>query len=70
MPIFVHNEKILHLNKSQCLSLELLINMENLKKYIKLGDKLYDSFMERKEYHNINVDEFNWLKNNINICKL
>jgi hypothetical protein len=39
--------------------------MEKNRKYIKLGDKLYDSFIERKEYHNIDIDEFNWLKNNI-----
>lgn len=70
MPIFVYHEKKIYLNRSQCLSLELLINMEKTRKYIELGDKLYDSFMERKEYHNINVDEFNWLKNNIYICKL
>jgi len=65
MPIFVYREKFLILNKSQCLSLELLLNMDKSRKYIKLGDKLYDSFLERKEYHIINIDEFNWLKHNI-----
>jgi hypothetical protein len=69
MPIFIYHEKKIYLNRNQCLSLELLINMEK-NKYIKLGDKLYDSFMERKEYHILDIDEFNWLKNNINISQL
>lgn len=70
MPIFVYHQHILYLNNSQCLSLELLLNMDKTRKYIKLGDKLYDSFLERKEYHIINIDEYNWLKNNINISQL
>jgi hypothetical protein len=65
MPIFIYHEKNIYLNRNQCLSLELLINMEKTRKYIKLGDKLYDSFMERKEYHILDIDEFNWLKHNI-----
>jgi hypothetical protein len=69
MPIFIYHEKKIYLNRNQCLSLELLLNMEK-NKYIKLGDKLYDSFMERKEYHILDIDEFNWLKNNINISQL
>jgi hypothetical protein len=69
MPIFVYHEKKIYLNRSQCLSLELLLNMEK-NKYIKLGDKLYDSFLERKEHHILDIDEFNWLKHNINIYQL
>jgi hypothetical protein len=69
MPIFIYHEKTIYLNRSQCLSLELSLNMEK-NKYIKLGDKLYDSFLERKEYHILDIDEFNWLKNNINISQL
>lgn len=65
MPIFVYRAKKIYLNRSQCLSLELLLNMDKTRKYIKLGDKLYDSFLERKEYHTVDIDEFNWLKNNI-----
>jgi hypothetical protein len=69
MPIFVYCENKLYLNKRQCLSLELLVNKDN-RKYTKLGDKLYDSFLERKEYHVLDIDEFNWLKHNINISQL
>lgn len=65
MPTFVYRERIIYLNKRQCLSLELLLNMDKSRKYIKLGDKLYDSFLEREEYHIVDIDEFNWLKNNI-----
>jgi hypothetical protein len=65
MPTFVYRHSMLHLNKSQCLSLELLVNKDKTRKYIKLGDKLYDSFLERKEFHILDVDEYNWLKNNI-----
>ena len=70
MPIFVYHEKKIYLNRSQCLLLELLLNLDKSRKYIKLGDKLYDSFLEREEYHIVNIDEFNWIQNNINICKL
>jgi hypothetical protein len=65
MPVFVYNEQAIYLTNQQCLGLELILNLtDEYRKYIKLGDKLYDSFIQRKEYHIVNVDEFNWLKNN------
>jgi hypothetical protein len=66
MPVFVYNEEAIYLNSNQCLGLELILNLsDEYRKYIKLGDKLYDSFIQRKEYHIVNVTEYNWLKNNI-----
>lgn len=65
MAIFIYKENKIHLSKQQCLGLELILNIsDEYKKFIKLGDKLYDSFLEREEYHVINIDEFNWLKDN------
>ena len=65
MPVFVYNEEAIYLNNNQCLGLELILNLsDEYRKYIKLGDKLYDSFLGRQEYHIVNVNEFNWLKNN------
>jgi hypothetical protein len=66
MPIFVYRDEAFYLTNKQCLSLELILNLsDEYKQFVRLGDKLYESFIERKEYHNIDADEYNWLKNNI-----
>ena len=70
MPVFVYNEQAIYLTNQQCLGLELILNLsDEYRQYIKLGDKLYDSFLGRQEYHIVNVNEFNWLKNNIRYLK-
>jgi hypothetical protein len=70
MPVFIYRDEAFYLNNKQCLSLELILNLsDEYKKFVRLGDKLYDSFIERQEYHNINADEYNWLKNNIHYLK-
>lgn len=70
MPVFVYNEQAIYFTNQQCLGLELILNLsDEYRQYIKLGDKLYDSFIQRKEYHIVNVNEFNWLKNNIRYLK-
>jgi len=70
MPVFVYRDEAFYLDNKQCLSLELILNLsDEYKQFVGLGDKLYDSFIERKEYHNINADEYNWLKNNIHYLK-
>jgi hypothetical protein len=70
MPIFVYRDEAFYLTNKQCLSLELILNLsDEYKQFVRLGDKLYESFIERKEYHNINADEYNWLKNNIHYLK-
>ena len=66
----MYKENEIHLSKQQCLGLELILNIsDEYRKFTKLGDKLYDSFLEREEYHMINIDEFNWLKDNIRYLK-
>ena len=70
MPTFVYKQEQIHLSSHQCLALELMLNIsDEYRQYINLGDKLYDSFLQREEYHTINVNEFNWLKNNIQYLK-
>lgn len=69
MPVFVYNEQAIYLTNQQCLGLELILNLSEYRQYVKLGDKLYDSFLGRQEYHIVNVNEFNWLKNNIRYLK-
>jgi hypothetical protein len=70
MPVFVYRDEAFYLTNKQCLSLELILNLsDEYKQFVRLGDKLYDSFIERQEYHNINADEYNWLKNNIHYLK-
>ncbi len=70
MPIFVYKQERIHLSNQQCLGLELILNIsDEYRQFINLGDKLYDSFLQRVEYHSINVNEFNWLKNNIQYLK-
>ncbi len=70
MPVFMYRDEAFYLNNQQCLSLELILNLsDEYKQFIRLGDKLYESFVQRKEYHNINADEYNWLKNNIHYLK-
>ncbi len=70
MPIFVYKEEKIYLTIQQCLGLELLLNIsDEYRQFINLGHKLYDSFMEREEYHTINVNEINWLKHNIQYLK-
>lgn len=70
MPVFMYRDEAFYLNNQQCLSLELILNLsDEYKQFIRLGDKLYESFIQRKEYHNINADEYNWLKNNIHYLK-
>jgi hypothetical protein len=71
MARFIYKEKEIYLTNKQCLALELILNLsDEYRQYIKLGDKLYDSFIGREEYHIISIDELNWLKNNINIHHL
>lgn len=65
MPVFIYKEKEIYLSNRQCLGLELILNLsDEHKQFIRLGDKLYDAFIQREEYHIISVDEYNWLKNN------
>ena len=65
MPEFVYNGESIYLSNRQCLSLELILNIsDEYKHFVRLGDKLYESFIQREERHNVSVDEFNWLKNN------
>lgn len=70
MPLFVYKEEKIYLTNHQCLGLELILNIsDQYRQFMNLGDKLYDSFLQRQEYHNVSVDEFNWLKNNIQYLK-
>ena len=70
MPVFVYKNSKIYVSNHQCLALELILNLsDEYREYIKLGDKLYDSFMQREEYHTVSVNEFNWLKNNIHYLK-
>ena len=70
MPVFIYRDEAFYLNNKQCLSLELILNLsDEYKQFVRLGDKLYESFIQRQEYHNINADEYNWLKNNIHYLK-
>lgn len=70
MPVFMYHDEAFYLNSQQCLSLELILNLsDEYKQFVRLGDKLYESFIQRKEYHNVNADEYNWLKNNIHYLK-
>jgi hypothetical protein len=66
MPVFIYKEEKIYLTNQQCLGLELILNLsDEYRQYTQLGDKLYDSFIQREEYHRVTVDEINWLKNNI-----
>jgi hypothetical protein len=70
MPVFVYKEQKIYLTNKQCLSLELILNLsDEYRQYIELGDKLYNSFIQREEYHIVTVDEFNWLKDNFHYSK-
>ena len=70
MPAFIYKQQQIHLSNQQCLALELILNIsDEYRQFINLGDKLYDSFLQREEYHTVNIDEFNWLKNNIQYLK-
>jgi hypothetical protein len=65
MPVFIYKQQQIYLSNNQCLGLELILNIsDEYRQYTKLGDKLYDSFLGREEYHVVSVDEFNWLKDN------
>jgi len=70
MPVFIYKEQKIYLTNKQCLSLELILNLsDEYRQYIQLGNKLYNSFIQREEYHRVTVDEINWLKNNISYLK-
>jgi hypothetical protein len=70
MVVFVYKEHKIYFTNKQCLGLELILNLsDEYRRYTKLGDKLYDSFLGREEYHIVNVNEFNWLKDNIHYLK-
>jgi len=70
MPLFIYKENEIYLTNKQCLGLELILNLsDEYRQFTKLGDKLYDSFIQREEYHIINMDEYNWLKNNSRYLK-
>lgn len=70
MPLFVYKEEKIYLTNQQCLGLELILNLsDEYREYIQLGDKLYNSFIQRDEYHHVTVDEINWLKDNIRYLK-
>jgi hypothetical protein len=66
MPVFFYKEETIYLTNQQCLGLELILNLsDEYRQYTQLGDKLYNSFIQREEYHRVTVDEINWLKDNI-----
>ena len=70
MPEFIYNGESIYLSNRQCLSLELILNIsDEYREFIRLGDKLYDAFVERVEYHNVTINEFNWLKNNFSFVR-
>jgi hypothetical protein len=70
MPVFIYKNNKIYVSNQQCLGLELILNLsDEYRQYTKLGDKLYDCFMQREEYHTVSVNEFNWLKNNIHYLK-
>jgi len=70
MPVFVYKNESIYLTNRQCLALELILNIsDEYRQFIRLGDKLYNSFIERKEYHIVSANEFNWLKDNIQYSK-
>ena len=70
MPVFIYEQQQIYLSNNQCLGLELILNIsDEYRQYTKLGDKLYDSFLGREEYHIVSVDEFNWLKDNTRYLK-
>lgn len=70
MPAFIYKQQHIYLSNKQCLALELILNIsDEYRQFINLGDKLYDSFLQREEYHTVTIDEFNWLKNNIQYLK-
>ena len=70
MPEFIYNGETIYLTNRQCLSLELILNIsDEYREFIRLGDKLYDAFIERVEYHNVTINEFNWLKNNFSFVR-
>jgi hypothetical protein len=70
MPEFIYNGQTIYLTNRQCLSLELILNIsDEYREFIRLGDKLYDAFVERVEYHNVTINEFNWLKNNFSFVR-
>ena len=70
MPVFVYKNSKIYLSTQQCLALELILNLsDEYREYIQLGDKLYNSFIQREEYHRITVNEINWLKDNIRYLK-
>ena len=71
MPVFVYKEETIYLTNQQCLGLELILNLsDEYRQFIKLGDKLYNSFIQREEYHRVTVDEINWLKDNMRYIKI
>jgi hypothetical protein len=70
MPEFIKNGQTNYLTNRQSLSLELILNIsDEYREFIRLGDKLYDAFVERVEYHNVTINEFNWLKNNFSFVR-
>ena len=70
MPVFIYKEDTIYLTNQQCLGLELILNLsDEYRQFTKLGDKLYDSFIQREEYHRVTVDEINWLKDNMRYIK-
>jgi hypothetical protein len=50
-------------------SINLIYEYDEYRQYTILGDKLYDSFIQREEYHRVTVDEINWLKDNMRYIK-
>jgi hypothetical protein len=70
MPVFIYKNEEIYISNKQCLALELILNIsDEYKNFIILGDKLYDSFIGREEYHTVNMYELNWLKDNIHYLK-
>lgn len=65
MPTFINKGKVISLTNLQCINLEIILNIaDEYRRFISLGDKLYNAGTYRKENHSLNDYEYEWIREN------
>lgn len=63
MPLFINKDKVISLTNSQCIQLEIILNIaDEYRLFISLGDKLYNAGTYRKDNHSLNDNEYEWIR--------
>ena len=70
MSILYYKGIQIHVRKEQCIKLKYILSYsDEFYEFEELHFKLNEAILKMKDVH-LNVNEFNWIKQNIQLCKI